>query len=52
LFFGQNVGVSSPRLLHDLQDARKRGVPIITFNPLLESGLVAFDNPQSPRDMR
>jgi molybdopterin-dependent oxidoreductase alpha subunit len=51
LFFGQNVGVSSPRLLHDLQDARKRGVPIITFNPLLESGLVAFDNPQSPRDM-
>jgi len=51
LFSGQNVGVSSPRLLHDLQDARKRGVPIITFNPLLESGLVAFDNPQSPRDM-
>jgi len=51
LFFGQNVGVSSPRLLHDLQDARKRGVPIITFNPLLESGLIAFDNPQSPRDM-
>ena len=50
-FFGQNVGVSSPRLLHELQDARHRGVPIVTFNPLRESGLVAFDNPQSPVDM-
>ena len=51
LFFGQNVGVSSPRLLHDLEDARKRGVPIVTFNPLRESGLTTFDNPQSPHDM-
>ena len=50
-FFGQNVGVSSPRLLHDLRDARKRNVPIVTFNPLRESGLVAFDDPQSPLDM-
>ncbi|CAN5512402.1 FdhF/YdeP family oxidoreductase [soil metagenome] len=50
-FFGQNVGTNSPRMLHDLQAARRRGVPIITFNPLIESGLVAFDNPQSPRDM-
>ena len=51
LFFGQNVGVNSPRMLHDLQDARKRGVPIITFNPMVEAGLSAFDNPQSPHDM-
>ena len=51
LFFGQNVGVNSPRMLHDLQDARRRGVPIITFNPMVESGLSAFDNPQSPHDM-
>ncbi|CAN5301299.1 FdhF/YdeP family oxidoreductase [soil metagenome] len=51
LFFGQNVGVNSPRMLHDLQDARRRGVPIITFNPLRESGLFKFDNPQSPLDM-
>ncbi|GKS97535.1 FdhF/YdeP family oxidoreductase [Acidovorax sp. SUPP2825] len=50
-FFGQNVGVSSPRMLHPLQDARRRGVPIVTFNPLRESGLVAFNNPQSPVDM-
>lgn len=51
LFFGQNVGVNSPRMLHQLQDARKRGVPIITFNPLRERGLVSFINPQSPTEM-
>jgi formate dehydrogenase major subunit len=51
LFFGQNVGTNSPRMLHDLQAARKRGIPIITFNPLLERGLVSFTNPQSPSQM-
>ncbi|MDB6001011.1 MAG: formate dehydrogenase, partial [Rhizobacter sp.] len=50
-FFGQNVGVSSPRMLHQLQDARQRGVPIVTFNPLKERGLVSFANPQSPLEM-
>jgi molybdopterin-dependent oxidoreductase alpha subunit len=50
-FFGQNVGTNSPRMLHQLQEARARGVPIVTFNPLKEVGLVHFANPQSPRDM-
>jgi len=50
-FFGQNVGTSSPRMLHQLQDAAKRGVPIVTFNPLRERGLVEFTNPQSPVEM-
>jgi molybdopterin-dependent oxidoreductase alpha subunit len=50
-FFGQNVGVNSPRMLHQLQEARKRGVEIITFNPLRERGLVSFTNPQSPAEM-
>jgi molybdopterin-dependent oxidoreductase alpha subunit len=50
-FFGQNVGTNSPRMLHQLQDARKRGVPIITFNPLREPGLVHFANPQSVVEM-
>ena len=49
--FGQNTGVNSPRMLHQLQDARKRGVPIVTFNPLRERGLVEFVNPQSPAEM-
>ncbi|WP_229429073.1 FdhF/YdeP family oxidoreductase [Massilia sp. ST3] len=50
-FFGQNVGVNSPRMLHQLQAARRRGVPVITFNPLRERGLVSFTNPQSPLEM-
>ena len=50
-FFGQNVGTSSPRMLHELQEAAKRGVPIVTFNPLRERGLVEFVNPQSPGEM-
>ncbi|WP_213880743.1 FdhF/YdeP family oxidoreductase [Pseudomonas sp. dw_358] len=51
IFFGQNVGSNSPRMLHPLQEARKRGVPIITFNPLRERGSERFVNPQSPVEM-
>jgi molybdopterin-dependent oxidoreductase alpha subunit len=50
-FFGQNVGSNSPRMLHDLQDASRRGVPIVTFNPLRERGLIEFINPQAPGEM-
>ena len=50
-FFGQNVGVNSPRMLHQLQAVRERGAPIITFNPLRERGLERFTNPQSPAQM-
>lgn len=50
-FFGQNVGSNSPRLLHDLQKAARRGAPIVTFNPLKEAGLERFKNPQSPFQM-
>lgn len=47
-FFGQNPGTNSPRFLHPLQQARKRGARIVTFNPLREQGLVSFVNPQDP----
>ena len=50
-FFGQNVGSNSPRMLHDLQEASRRGVPIVTFNPLREPGLIHFTNPQAPGEM-
>lgn len=50
-FFGQNPGSNSPRFLHPLQDAKKRGARIVTFNPVIEQGLVSFVNPQSPVDM-
>jgi molybdopterin-dependent oxidoreductase alpha subunit len=46
-FFGQNVTTNSPRMLHLLQEARERGVPIVVFNPLRERGLVKFRNPLS-----
>ncbi|WP_322965375.1 FdhF/YdeP family oxidoreductase [Sphingomonas fuzhouensis] len=51
MFFGQNPGSNSPRMLHPLQEASQRGVPIITFNPLRERGLERFLNPQSPTEM-
>jgi len=50
-FFGQNVGSNSPRMLHQLQEARERGIPIVVFNPLRERGLVEFKNPQNPVQM-
>jgi len=33
-FFGHNTTTNAPRMLHPLQRAAKRGVPILTFNPL------------------
>jgi molybdopterin-dependent oxidoreductase alpha subunit len=51
LFFGQNTTTNSPRMLHPLQEAAQRGVPIITFNPLRERGLERFTNPQNPLQM-
>ena len=51
LFFGQNPGSNAPRMLHPLQEASERGVPIIAFNPLRERGLERFLNPQSPAKM-
>ncbi|WP_315720208.1 MULTISPECIES: FdhF/YdeP family oxidoreductase [unclassified Bradyrhizobium] len=51
LFFGQNTTTNSPRMLHPLQRAAQRGVPIITFNPLRERGLERFTNPQDPIQM-
>ena len=51
LFFAQNVGSNSPRMMHQLQDAARRGAQIVTFNPLRERGLERFTNPQSPVQM-
>jgi molybdopterin-dependent oxidoreductase alpha subunit len=51
MFFGHNTGVNAPRMLHPLQECAKRGVPIITFNPLRERGHERFTNPQSPAEM-
>ena len=50
-YFGQNPGTNSPRFLHPLQEAVRRGCKIITFNPVRERGLEKFINPQSPLEM-
>ena len=50
-YFGQNPGTNSPRFLHPLQEAVKRGCKIITFNPVREQGLIRFVNPQDPMQM-
>ena len=50
-FFGQNPGTNSPRFLHPLKDAKERGAKIVTFNPIIEQGLVSFVDPQSPAAM-
>ncbi|MGO1718579.1 MAG: FdhF/YdeP family oxidoreductase [Luteimonas sp.] len=49
--FGQNVGTCSPRMLHQLQEASRRSVPILTFNPQREPGWERFINPQEPAPM-
>lgn len=50
-YFGQNPGTNSPRFLHPLQEAVKRGCKIVTFNPVREKGLLEFVNPQNPLQM-
>ena len=50
-YFGQNPGTNSPRILHPLQDAVKRGCKIIAFNPVREKGLLEFVDPQNPFQM-
>ncbi|MGY2735668.1 FdhF/YdeP family oxidoreductase [Sphingomonas sp. UYP23] len=50
-FFGQNPGTNSPRFLHPLKDLKDRGGRIVTFNPVIEQGLVSFVDPQSPAAM-
>ena len=48
LIFGQNPGTNHPRMLSELQKARKRGCEIVSFNPLKEKGLESFIDPKQP----
>ena len=43
---GQNTGTNSPRMMTNLVEARKRGVPIIMINPMPERALIRFTEPQ------
>jgi len=43
---GQNPGTNHPRMLSALEKCKKNGGKVISINPLKESGLVNFKNPQ------
>ena len=47
LILGQNPGTNHPRMLTALQKAKKNGTAIISINPLPETGLISFRNPQT-----
>ncbi|HLK89726.1 MAG TPA: FdhF/YdeP family oxidoreductase [Polyangia bacterium] len=45
---GQNPGTCHPRMLSELQKAAKNGCKIVSVNPLPETGMIRFKNPQNP----
>ena len=46
MILGQNPGTNHPRMLTALQKAKENGAIIISINPLPETGLMGFNNPQ------
>ena len=48
---GQNPGTNSLRMMTELHNASRRGVPIVVFNPLRERALERFAAPQDPIEM-
>lgn len=49
IILGQNPGTNHPRMLSALQKAKDNGCKIISVNPLPETGLMGFNNPQTVR---
>jgi molybdopterin-dependent oxidoreductase alpha subunit len=45
---GQNPGTCHPRMLTELEKAAKNGCRIVSVNPLPETGMIRFKNPQNP----
>jgi molybdopterin-dependent oxidoreductase alpha subunit len=46
MILGQNPGTNHPRMLSALQKAKANGAIIMSINPLPETGLMGFNNPQ------
>jgi molybdopterin-dependent oxidoreductase alpha subunit len=49
LVVGQNPGTNHPRMLSSLEQVKRRGGKIVAINPLPETGLMRFKNPQNLR---
>ncbi|MBF6182009.1 FdhF/YdeP family oxidoreductase [Nocardia otitidiscaviarum] len=47
LIAGQNPGTNHPRMLSSLAEAKANGARIIAVNPLPETGLIGFRDPQT-----
>ena len=48
IIMGQNPGTNHPRMMSALEKCKKNGGKIIAVNPLPESGLIRYTNPQNP----
>ncbi|MGV9612271.1 FdhF/YdeP family oxidoreductase [Nocardia xishanensis] len=46
---GQNPGTNHPRMLSALSDAKANGARVVAVNPLPETGLLGFRDPQTVR---
>lgn len=46
MVIGQNPGTNHPRMLSALQKAKRNGAILMSVNPLPETGMIGFDNPQ------
>jgi len=51
IILGQNPGTNHPRMMSALQKAKENGARIISINPLPETGLMGFSNPQELKGM-
>ena len=51
IILGQNPGTNHPRMLTALQKAKANGATIISINPLPETGLMNFNNPQTVKGL-
>ena len=48
---GQNPGTNAPRMMSQLVEARRRGIPIVAVNPMPERALIRFTEPQDAVQM-
>ena len=51
LVIGQNPGTNHPRMLSALKQCKENGGSIVSINPLPETGLVNFVDPQDPLEV-
>jgi len=51
MIMGQNPGTNHPRMLSALQKGKRNGATIISVNPIVETGLISFSNPQEVKGM-